>query len=113
MIRIEGDQNLIEVESRTEYDYNNGQTPTSPNVMVFEVKPSWKLTQMETDIANLKFENDALKVRIQTLLDREEKEAKMREDWPALQDVYSQYQMVKTMLEDAKKPKEPKEDVSA
>lgn len=98
--------NLIEIESKAEYDYSNGDCPTSPNLLVYEINPGWKLRQMETDFDQLKSEFDRFKFQLQDLLDREEEERKMREDWPALQDEYEQYQMVKNMLQNAKKPKE-------
>lgn len=112
MIEIKTDwSDFFDIQTSTEWDCNMNDH-CGGNKLVIKVNPAYKLTQMETDITNIKFENDDLKRKMQDFLDREAQEAKLREDWPALQDVWSQYQMVKHMLEDAKKPKKEPEDAS-
>lgn len=100
------DTSLIDIKSVAEYDYSdpNNPSPMGPNKMVVNIDPGYALTQMQMDFTTLKNEFESLKFDMQELVQRERDEAKMREDYPALQDVYEQYQMVKDLLVNAKKP---------
>ena len=100
MIEIRGND-LVIVTTTTEWDAN-ANNYAGANKVVVQVDLDLQVRQMLTDFA-------ILKADLETIVQRDKDEAKMREDWPALQDVYSQYQMVKDMLVNAKKPVEKKD----
>ena len=101
MIEIRGSDSLINVTTTTEWD-PNANNYAGANKVVVTVSASSSLTQMQTDFYNLKAE-------IEAFIIRDKEEAKLREDYPALKEVYEQYQMVKHLVEDAKKEK-PKDE---
>lgn len=101
MIEIRGDGNLIDVTTTTEWD-PNANNYAGANKVVVTISPSINLMTMQTEFI-------ALKDQVEIFVKRENEESKLREDYPALQDVWNQYQMVKHLVEDAKK-ENPKDE---
>lgn len=97
MIEIRADSYWFSISQNTEYD-SSMNNHLGGNKLVVTINANQSLYSMEEKIRKME-------ETIKNFVEREEQEAKMREDWPALQDVYSQYLMVREMLKNAKKTK--------
>lgn len=93
MIEIRGDNEFFDVAVNSEYDSNLNNYQGGDKIVV-NIAPGYKLTQLETEIQNLKLEIDELK-------NKEINEEILRENNPALKDAYDQYKVVFKLVKKA------------
>jgi hypothetical protein len=99
---------LIDMEESNWSDWDYSKNPTREvKRKTINLKPGWKLTQIDTNMPGLQSDVDMLKNEMKILLEVYVEDKALQERHPALKDLYEKYQVTKELLKKNDEEEDP------